>query len=560
MRKLLLLLINRRVVIFRSALLVLITGILYGCPLGDGELHGVENREVWFEPQPFGMAFVKMGSYNMGPNDQDVAWAMTAEAKTVSVPPFWMDITEITNNEYRQFVYWVRDSLVYSKLIANAQDVYDSDNYNGDIFFKEDDYSDDDPPDNKMAENEFLKTYSESRFIDWEQPIPWDVEPSGANGNSGDNTEIWNMVKSVYYQGDEKFYDRWELDGRVLNYVYYWIDLEQASRIQSFGPNTRENPTTQRRKAFNWDSLYVNVNSEDIGEKGLFGEKFSGKNDLYSGKVTIKGQEFKKSKNSTDTKPEFKNGQVVNVRNRGSYIMKDIVNVYPDTLCWISDFTYSYNDPMTKMYFWHPAYDNYPVVGVNWKQATAFGVWRTNLRNHYLKTMGETFVQDFELPTESQWEYAARGGLKESMYPWGGYYTTNMHGCYITNFKPMRGNYPADGGFYPVMVAINAPNDYGLYDMAGNVAEWTSNAFDEAAYSWTDDLSPDYHYNALPKEQPEKKRKVIRGGSWKDIAYYLQCGTRTYEFQDTSKSYIGFRNVRAYLGRDMNDSGESNVY
>ena len=240
--------------------------------------------------------------------------------------------------------------------------------------------------------------------------------------------------------------------------------------------------------------------------------------------------------------------------------MKDIVNVYPDTLCWISDFTYSYNDPMTKMYFWHPAYDNYPVVGVNWKQATAFSVWRTNLRNHYLKTMGETFVQDFELPTESQWEYAARGGLKESMYPWGGYYTTNMHGCYITNFKPMRGNYPADGGFYPVMVAINAPNDYGLYDMAGNVAEWTSNAFDEAAYSWTDDLSPDYQYNALPKDQPEKKRKVIRGGSWKDIAYYLQCGTRTYEFQDTSKSYIGFRNVRAYLGRDQNDSGESNVY
>ena len=548
MKKLLLLLISRRVVILRSTLLILITGILYGCPLGDGELHGVENREVWFEPQPFGMAFIKMGSYNMGPNDQDVSWAMTAEAKVVSVPPFWMDITEITNNEYRQFVYWVRDSLVYSKLIALESDFADT-RYEGDIFFREDEWVDDPDPQNpKDNANDFFKTYAESRYIDWMQPIPWDVEPLD------ENNEIWKTVKSIYYQGNEKFYDRWELDGRMLNYVYYWTDLDQAARIQSFGPQSTGNSHQQRRKAFDWEKLYTTENVEDLGEDGL------SKLDLYSGQVTIKGQEFKKSKNSTDTKPDYKNGETVNVKNRGSYIMKDIVNVYPDTLCWISDFTYSYNDPMTKMYFWHPAYDNYPVVGVNWKQATAFSVWRTNLRNNYLKTMGETFVQDFELPTESQWEYAARGGLKESMYPWGGYYTTNMHGCYITNFKPMRGNYPADGGFYPVMVAINAPNDYGLYDMAGNVAEWTSNAFDEAAYSWTDDLSPDYHYNAIPTESTEKKRKVIRGGSWKDISYYLQCGTRTYEFQDTSKSYIGFRNVRAYLGRDMNDSGESNVY
>ncbi len=560
MRKLLLLLISRRMVVFRSTLLLLITVLLYGCTYGDGELHGVENREVWYEPQPFGMAFIKMGSYNMGPNDQDISWAMTAESKTVSVPPFWMDITEITNNEYRQFVYWVRDSLVYTRLMYVDFDDsgYDNDFYKVDDYTEEETtslYTGDGPPGLKENPDDFFKTYAESRFINWEAPIPWDVEPTVGQGSN--NKEIWDAVKGVYYQGDERFYDRWELDGRMLNYVYYWVDLEQASKIQSFKQSSDGNNTRlQRRKAFNWDSLYVNYNVEDLEAEG----KGLSKLDLYSGTVTIKGQEFKKSKNSTDTKPQYKNGQTVNVRNRGSYIMKDIVNVYPDTLCWISDFTYSYNDPMTKMYFWHPAYDNYPVVGVNWKQATAFGVWRTNLRNHFLKTMGESFVQDFELPTESQWEYAARGGLKESMYPWGGYYTTNMHGCYITNFKPMRGNYPADGGFYPVIVAINAPNDYGLYDMAGNVAEWTSNAFDEAAYSWTDDLSPDYHYNALPKEQPEKKRKVIRGGSWKDIAYYLQCGTRTYEFQDTSKSYIGFRNVRAYLGRDMDDSGESNVY
>ncbi|PLX10278.1 MAG: gliding motility-associated lipoprotein, partial [Marinilabiliales bacterium] len=88
----------------------------------------------------------------------------------------------------------------------------------------------------------------------------------------------------------------------------------------------------------------------------------------------------------------------------------------------------------------------------------------------------------------------------------------------------------------------------GLFDMAGNVAEWTANAFDESAYSFMHDMNPDYKYEALPDDPPSMKRKSIRGGSWKDIGYFLQNGTRTYEFQDSAKSYIGFRCVRSYLG------------
>jgi formylglycine-generating enzyme required for sulfatase activity len=111
------------------------------------------------------------------------------------------------------------------------------------------------------------------------------------------------------------------------------------------------------------------------------------------------------------------------------------------------------------------------------------------------------------------------------------------------------------------MVATYDPNEWGLYDMAGNVAEWTSNAFDESAYSYTHDLNPDHQYYAHPDDPPAKKRKVVRGGSWKDVAYYMQNGTRTYEYQDSAKSYIGFRCVRTYLGRHRGDgTSYSQVY
>ena len=79
------------------------------------------------------------------------------------------------------------------------------------------------------------------------------------------------------------------------------------------------------------------------------------------------------------------------MKDRSVFIKKDIINVYPDTLAWIHDFTYSFNEPMTNMYFWHPAYDDYPVVGVTWKQARAFCIWRTQLLNSWLLANDEHF-------------------------------------------------------------------------------------------------------------------------------------------------------------------------
>ena len=87
---------------------------------GNGELIGVQDRPVWNPEDPYGMVYIPQGSFTMGPSDQDVPFANISQAKTVSVGAFYMDETEITNNEYRQFTNWVRDSIVRS-FLAKAE-------------------------------------------------------------------------------------------------------------------------------------------------------------------------------------------------------------------------------------------------------------------------------------------------------------------------------------------------------------------------------------------------------------------------------------------------------
>jgi len=420
---------------------------------GNGELTGVEGRKKYFEPEPFGMVFIPQGSFNMGPSDQDVAWAQNSQSKTVTMDAMWMDETEITNNEYRQFVFWVRDSIMRRMLGQQIEEFLISEDEQGNPI---------DPP-----------------LINWETKIDEQDEEQ--------NT----VLNELYLTDQERFYHRKEIDTRKLMYEYYWYDLKQAAN---------------KGNRYNFDQKqYQGFVNNNRGEK-------------------------------------------IEITNRSSFMFQDVINVYPDTLCWVADFTYSYNEPYSTMYFWHPAYDNYPVVGVSWKQATAFCIWRTQFMNNSLTKDGQPFVHDYRLPSEAEWEYAARGGLDLAMYPWGGMYTRNNEGCFLANFKPLRGNYTDDGGAETVKVGSYEPNEYGLWDMAGNVAEWTSSAYDESAYSFTHDLNPDYKYNALPDDPPVLKRKVVRGGSWKDIGYFLQVGVRSYEYQDTAKSYIGFRCVRSYLG------------
>jgi gliding motility-associated lipoprotein GldK len=433
--------------------------VLASCSGGpNGELVGVLDRPQWFDRDPFGTAYIGAGSYNMGASDQDVPYAHTTRSKTVSVQAFYMDITEITNNEYRQFVYYVRDSIAHRIL---------GDDVSEDHLIFEDQYGDDvDPP-----------------VINWGERIYW---------YDDDEREA---LADMFLPEHERFYRAKEIDTRKLMFEYYWIDIKSAAS----------------KKGKDLDLSYTNS---------------LGQNNAIRGHI-----------------------------DRSKFIIKEIINVYPDTLAWVHDFTYSFNDPMTNMYFWHPAYDDYPVVGVTWTQAKAFCIWRSQLLNAWMAYNGEIKVNDFRLPTEAEWEYAARGGLDLNPYPWGGPYVRNALGCFLGNYKPMRGSYMVDGGFHTVKVMSYSPNDYGLYCMAGNASEWTSTAYDESVYEFAHDLNPEYQYLASANDPPALKRKVIRGGSWKDVGYYLQNGTRTYEYQDTAKCYIGFRCVMTYLGRQKEGWG-----
>jgi gliding motility-associated lipoprotein GldK len=211
-------------------------------------------------------------------------------------------------------------------------------------------------------------------------------------------------------------------------------------------------------------------------------------------------------------------------------------------------------DPIQDYYYWHPGYDDYPVVGIDWEAATFFCQWRTAYWNDYRITEGLPPMPSFRLPSEAEWEYAARGGRDMAKYPWGNPYIRNSKGCMLANFKPGRGNFFDDGWAYTAQVQSFFPNDYGLWDVAGNVSEWCLDDFNPASVPTVWDLNPQYidprtNKNSSKYDARVAPKKVIRGGSWKDVAFYLETGTRAFEYKDSSRAYIGFRCALTNLGR-----------
>jgi gliding motility-associated lipoprotein GldK len=392
-----------------------------------------------FKPPKFradpNMVQIPGGSFHMGPSDEQVDMAMVNRKKLVSITGFWMDRTEVTNQQYRKFVKYVSDSLKYLAVYAGG-----------------------------------VNQPEDTVKVDWNRALR-------INSN---NKAVIEKLNELLLSPDNRIQGKVEIDPTKLIYRYSYVDLKAAAR-------------------------------------------------------TSKGLEQPLS----------------------NFLVSQTEAVYPDSLVWMRDFSYSYNEPFTRLYFSHPSYNQYPVVGVTWKQAVAFCHWRTNNSNFYLdkgNKRDEKIDGIYRLPTEAEWEYAARGNSKtNNMYPWGSPYTRTKEGRLLANFKPGRGDYfgsdTKNDNIYTSKVQSYPENGYKLFDMAGNVAEWTSSVYYEGGNNFIGDFSPDLQYNAKEDDPISMKRKVVRGGSWKDIAYNIQVSTRNYEYQDTAKSYIGFRCVLSMAPR-----------
>jgi sulfatase modifying factor 1 len=403
------------------ALLALVTSC--GPSGTGGQLVGNPNIMTYRPPAPLGMVWVPSGVLKAGASDEDIRGRNDALIRTLQMTGFYMDATEISNAEYRQFTNHVRDSIAHAQL--------------GDYV---------DNPDGTQR-------------LDMRKRINWKDQ------------DLQDQLSNMFIPADQSGWGRKEMDNSKLVYHY---------------------------ETFNYDEAVVNGSQP-----------------------------------------------------KTSFITKYDVAAYPDTTVWMKMFVYSYNEPIAQQYNWFPAFNNYPVVGINWFQANAFCDWRTTAWRSERDKTKQYFEGRFRLPTELEWEWAARGGRNESPFPWGGPYVLNKKGCYLANFKPQRGNYAADGGLYTVPVDKYWPNDYGLYNMSGNVSEWTSSPYNGNSFHFVSEMNPEVNRKMSENDPQWMKRKSVRGGSWRDVQFYLQVSTRDYEYADTAKSYIGFRCVIQQIAQSL---------
>ena len=209
---------------------------------GNGELTGVQDRKPFYQPDPYGMAYIPMGSFTIGVGEDDIAYTKIFKPKTVTVSAFYMDETEITNNEYRQFVSWVRDSLARQLL--------------GDVL----------PEDFLIEENAKTGEMYDPPFLNWATKIDWNGE------------EEKDVLEELFLPENERFFRKKEIDTRKLNYKYYWVDLMAAAR-------------------------------KDYSQEG-------------------------------DPKTASLANRPQGLQDRSVYVREEEINIYPDTLVWIYDYSY----------------------------------------------------------------------------------------------------------------------------------------------------------------------------------------------------------------------------
>ena len=465
---------RKSIIALCAVALMVLTGCFGGktTMASGGEVTGASGR-AFTEPTPYGMTLIKRGHLRMGIEKQDSLWGKETPVKDISVEGFWMDETEVTNSQYRQFVNYVRDSIIRERLADPA--------YGGDETYKIEEDRNGDP---------IAKPY-----LNWKKPLP--------RKPNEDEQRAMESVYIVHPITGEKMLDASQMNFRFEVYDY----ATAALRKYRLNPDERN---------LNTD---ITVNPEE---------------QVWISKDTAFIDDEGKIVRQTINRP---------LSGPWDFLHTYIVNIYPDTTCWVNDFPNADNETYMRMYFSNAAYNDYPVVGVTWEQANAFCAWRTE---YLLKGLGPDarYVQRYRLPTEAEWEFAARG-KEQNEFPWENEDVASGKGCFFANFKPDRGNYTKDGNLITSKAGIYSANSNGLYDMAGNVAEWTSTIYTEAGVEAMNDINPQLEYKAAKEDPYRLKKKSVRGGSWKDPESYIRSAWRSYEYQNQPRSYVGFRCVRS---------------
>lgn len=466
----------------RLILLLSLGAMLAGCmgvgtqaTVAGGEVTGVRGTS-FSEPTPYGMVAIKKGSLKIGLEDNDTLWGTPSPVREISVDGFWMDEKEVSNAKYRQFVLWVRDSIIRERLADPA--------YGGDETYKIEEDNEGNP----------IKPY-----LNWKKPIPWKKATE----------DEARAIESVFYT--HPIDGTVMLDAKQMNYRYEVYDYAAAA-LRRYRLNPAERDLNTDHAVDTDTQVMISKDTAWVDDEGTIHRE-------------------------TITRP---------LSGVWDFLNTYIVNIYPDTTCWVNDFQNADNERYMKLYFSNPAYDEYPVVGVSWEQANAFCAWRTAFLLKGLGGMARQ-IQRYRLPTEIEWEYAARG-QSAGRFPWQSGEVKSDKGCYFANFKPDRGNYTEDGSLITSKTGAYGANSNGLYDMAGNVAEWTSTVYTETGVQSMSDMNPELKYNAAQEDPYRLKKKSVRGGSWKDPESMIRSAWRSYEYQNQPRCYIGFRCARTMVG------------
>ena len=457
---------------------------------------------------PPGMVYIPGGSVTIRYSQSSTD---TSSKKRVSLTSFYIDKTETTNQQYRLFTEWVIDSIAVTNYLKDEKYFYDA----------PETASKDKDEDSKTADKSVSDT-AKKDSLNFIQKDMADAAPVKDTTNWSKRRINWSKVnhKDIFESNDEeikkKLAPMYDAEGKIRQDLYMF----------TFG--------------------YVR---------------------------------------SLGTNPKAKIGELA----------YETVNVYPDERIWVKDLTNAQVDILVENYFSTPPFDDYPVVGVTWKQAKAYAYWRSKATTNYewIADYLKYYRLNYSLPSEAQCVYAAGGDMKGTTImdqipensdqtlapekdtaakvildstvivrdsvavdstsmlalnnkpaePKSPGIDKDRDGRFLENFKQEEGEYNDDGGTFTLPVMSYAPNEFGLYNMVGNVSEWVLDAYSPSAFAFISDVNPVLLYDADSTEADAMKRKVVRGGSFMSNARALSPYTRDNELQNASHSYIGFRCV-----------------